>query len=545
MAELEKVGAKALYEKLKSDREPYLKRARRAAELTVPYLMPAEGTSGSTDFTEPAQGLGARGLRHVASKLSNSLFPVNQPFFKHTVDDLTLSEITEGSEMNRGVIEEALSARERAVMTEFNSSLFRPIAFEACRQLTLAGNYLVYIPKEGKPRGFRLNSFVVDRDGSGNLLDLVIHEEIAKTALPPEIAQKINQVGEVAESTRDTTVGIYTHVSLMEDGNTYSVSQEINGVTIEGEYAGEYPKDALPFVPLRFSYVEGEDYGRGFVDEYIGDLNSLETMTVALRDGTIQGAKVVWMVAPNSTVSAKRLADAPNGGFVTGEHNSVVPLRLEKQADFAVAERYIAQVSERLAFAFLLNSAVQRQGERVTAEEIRYMAGELDQALGGVYSLMSEEFQMPVVKLFQLRMEHSRKVSPLPKEITETSIVTGLEALGRGNDLQNLDALLGGGQQLFGPEVHAKYINPGEYYKRRGASLGIDMAGLVRSQEEIAESDRLNQLRQLAQHLGPQAISQMGGIAKEGMKGEGAQQLPPEETGEEVNVEEQEPPAEG
>lgn len=46
----------------------------------------------------------------------------------------------------------------------------------------------------------------------------------------------------------------------------------------------------------------------------------------------------------------------------------------------------------------LLNSAVQRNGERVTAEEIRYVAGELEDTLGGVYSLLSQELQLSLIR---------------------------------------------------------------------------------------------------------------------------------------------------
>ncbi|MGN6552086.1 MAG: portal protein [Pararhizobium sp.] len=511
------ISAKALYNKLVTDRAPYLTRARRAAELTVPYLMPKEGASGSTTFDEPSQSLGARGVRHLASKLQLALFPVNAPFFKYSIDDLALQELTQATD-KRGDIEKALNARERAVLGELNGSLFRPVSFEACRQLVVSGNYLLHIPKDGKPRGFRLDSFVVARDGSGNLLDLVIKEEIARTALPADILAHISAAKESAAAPRDHKVEVYTRISLQDDGATYLVTQEIDDVVIPGEYSGTYPKDVLPWVPLRFTYLEGEDYGRGFVDEYIGDLNSLDVLTQALRDGTVQGAKVIWLVAPNSTVSVHKLAKAENGGFVQGEATAVTPLRLDKQADFAVAERFIQQLTERLSFAFLLNTAVQRNGERVTAEEIRYVAGELDQGLGGVYSLLSEEFQMPIVKLFEIRMQHKRKVPPLPKEITSTSIVTGLDALGRGNDLRNLDALVSGLAQVIGPEGTARYLNPGEYIKRRGAALGIDMGGLIRSDEEIQQAEQQEQMAAMAQHLGPQAISQMGGMAREAMK---------------------------
>lgn len=516
MAELEVVSAKGLYEQLSTEREPYLKRARRAAELTVPHLFPADGTTGATTFVEPNQSLGARGIRHLASKLQISLFPVNTPFFKYTVDDLALQNLTQ-ADNQRGEVEKALSARERAVISVMNSAMFRPVSFEVFRQLLLAGNALLHIPKKGRVRAFKLSSYVVARDASGNLLDIVIREQIARAALPADILAKINAVRDAASAPREATIDVYTMIRRTEDGDKFVVTQEIEGVQIDGEYAGEYPADKLPWLPLRFTYIEGEDYGRGFVDEYIGDLNNLDKLTEALRDGTIQGAKVVWLVRSNSTTRPHQLSKAKNGDFVTGQEGDVVPLRLEKQADFAVAERLIDKISERLSYAFLLHSAVQRQGERVTAEEIRYVAGELDQGMGGVYSLLSEEFQIPSAHLFSIRMEHERKVPPLPKEITSTSIVAGIDALGRGNDLQNLDALIAGAAQMGGAEVIGRYVNLGEYFKRRGAALGVDMGGLIRSDEEIAQADQQAQLMALAQNLGPQAISAMGQMGKQQM----------------------------
>lgn len=522
MAEPEIISAKALYDQLATSRDPYLTRARRAAELTVPHLFPKEGSSGSTTFTEPNQSLGARGLRNLASKLQISLFPVNAPFFKYAIDDMALQDLAQADD-KRGEVEKALSARERAVISVMNSAMFRPVSFEVFRQLLLAGNCLLHIPKKGRVRAFKLSSYVVRRDASGNLLDIVILERVARTALPQDIMARINSVASQADANREATIDVYTRISLNEDGTKFTVSQEIDGIVIDGEYSGEYPKDKLPWLPLRFTYIEGEDYGRGFIDEYIGDLSNLDKLNEAIRDGTIQGAKVIWLVKPSSITKPAALSKTANGGFVQGNEGDVVPLRLEKQADFAVAERLIQTITERLSYAFMLNSALQRQGERVTAEEIRFVAGELDQGMGGVYSLLAEEFQMPAAQLFSVRMEFERKVPPLPKEITSTSIVTGLDALGRGNDLANLDQLIAGAAQLGGPEVIGRYVNLGEYFKRRGAALGVDMGGLIRTDEEIAAADQQAQLVSLAQNLGPQAINAMGGMGKEQMKLEASQ----------------------
>ena len=69
---------------------------------------------------------------------------------------------------------------------------------------------------------------------------------------------------------------------------------------------------------------------------------------------------------------------------------------MQKFNDFRVAQESAQKIEERLAAAFLLNSSVQRDAERVTAEEVRFMAQELESTLGGVYSVLSQEFQLPL-----------------------------------------------------------------------------------------------------------------------------------------------------
>jgi len=104
-------------------------------------------------------------------------------------------------------------------------------------------------------------------------------------------------------------------------------------------------------------------------------------------------------VNPNGTTKKRTLADSPNGGIADGNAQDVSVLQLEKFNDFRIAQETASQITERLSFAFLLNSAVQRNAERVTAEEIRFMAQELEAALGGVYSTLSQEFQLPLVEI--------------------------------------------------------------------------------------------------------------------------------------------------
>jgi hypothetical protein len=177
--------------------------------------------------------------------------------------------------------------------------------------------------------------------------------------------------------------------------------------------------------------------------------------------------------------------------------------------------------------AFLMNSSVQRNAERVTAEEVRFMASELEDALGGVYSILSQEFQLPLVHRLMDRMTKAKKLPPLPKGVVKPAIVTGLEALGRGHDLNKYLMMLKALQPL-GEQVLAQYMNPGDYISRIATSLGIDPAGLVKSQQEIDQQMQQMQQQQMMQ-MGGELAGKLGPSVIKGISDQAAsaQEAPP------------------
>lgn len=500
-------SAGARYRQLEAKREPFLRRARDAAKLTIPSLMPPNSHTGESKLPTPFQGLGARGVNNLSSKLLLALLPPNGPFFRLTIDDYSLEQLTQREGM-RAEVEEALGKIERAVQAEIETSAVRVTASEVLKQLLVAGNALLYLPYEGGAKMFRLDRYVVERDPMGNVLDLIVKESISPKVLPEEIREEI----EKGDLNPDKTVDLYTRVIRV--GNKWEVYQEVKDQIIPGTQ-GTYPLDKCPWIPLRFTKIDGEDYGRGYVEEYYGDLRSLESLTQAIVEGSAAAAKVLFLVNPNGVTQQRTLAEAPNGAIRTGDANDVSVLQVEKFADFRIAFETIGAISTRLSYAFLLNSAVQRGGERVTAEEIRYMAGELEDALGGVYSILSLEFQLPLVKALMHRLEKQRRIPTLPKGTVRPTITTGLEALGRGHDLNKLDLFLQGVMQTFGPEVIAKYVNVSDYLTRRATALGIDSKGLVKTEEEIAAEQQQAQEAMMSQMLAEGGI----GMAQEMVKG--------------------------
>lgn len=495
---------KGRYHALASAREPFLRRARDHAKVTIPTLIPEEGANEHTLYPTPYQSLGARGVNNLASKLLLALLPPNSPFFRLKISDFDLAELT-GDVKMRAEVEEALATIERTVMDEVETMALRVQVFEALKHLIVAGNVLLFMSSDGRARVFSINQYVTSREPNGDVIEIILKEEAHPAALPEEIREACS-VNESCTHGGAKTVEIYTRVK--RDGNKWSVIQEINGVMVPGS-EGSYPLDKSPWLALRFITVHGEDYGRAYVEEYFGDLLSLEGLQKAIVQGAAAAAKLLVFVNPNGVTDRRVVERSSNGDVVAGNADDVTLLHLDKSGDFRVAFQAIQEITERLSFAFLLNSAVQRNGERVTAEEIRYMAGELEDALGGIYSVLSQDFQLPLVKVLMHRLRRKGRIPELPKDSVQPAITTGIEALGRGHDLNKLSALI---QHLsvLGPEVLSQYLNVGDYITRTGTSLGIDMDGLVRSEEEVQQMQQQAQMAAMAQQIGPEAVKQIG-----------------------------------
>ena len=504
------------YTARESERTSYLDRARECAKLTIPTLVPPAGHGAHTKYSTPYQGVGARGVNNIASKLLLALFPPNHPFFRLRVEDSVLEKM----QASRGAAEEALSIIEARVVGEVNGSSMRAQLFEAIKQLVVSGNVLLYLPPDSLTlRVFRLDRYVVTRDPMGNVLEIITKEDIAPEALPPEVAELLEE-GERQDD--DQPVEVYTCVEWEEDTQRWEVTQEIRGKKIESS-STSYPKDKNPWLALRLIAIDNEDYGRGYVEEYLGDLTSLEGLQKAIVEASAAAAKLLIMVAPNGTTRKRTIAEAPNLAVVEGNAADVTFLRTDKQGDFSITAQTAQSITERLSFAFMLNSAVQRNGERVTAEEIRYMASELEDALGGIYSVLAQELQLPLVDLLMARMQKQRKIPALPKGMVKPTITTGMEALGRTADLQRLDTFL---QSLavLGPETVSTYLNVDEFIKRRAAALQIETKGLIKSQEEVAQAQQTTQqqqaMMQMAQAAVPNAVKGVADAMNQPPQGE-------------------------
>lgn len=511
------VTAAGRYKHHELKRLPFLNRARTAAAHTIPGLMPPEGHDGSTPLPQPFSSAGAEGVNNLSAKLLMVLFPAGDTFFRLPLDEFTLEKLKATAEAQgadpaemRTAYENALSKIERTVVTYREQMGARTVDHETLQHLIVAGNGLQEIRKDGSKKFYPLTDYVVCRDLDDNILELITKQSMSVLSLPQRIREHLKEVPEKPDLPNEKNVDIYTWVKRTERG--WTVEQEVAGSTVPGT-TGTYPKDALPWIALRWRRVSGEAYGRGHVEEFGGSHTSVESLERSIVQFAAQAAKVVWLVSESGQTDKKKLANAPNGAIMGGEAKDVTVLMLEKFADFQVAKSVKDAAENRLQRAYLNASSIQRDAERVTAEEIRAMVSELEIGLGGVYSILALEWQRPEAAAYLNQLAKARKIPQLPKKFIRPQIVTGVAGLSRQSEAAKLDELLAGLAQLFGPEVVSEWVNVGQYISRKGDARGLDTSGIVRTQGQVDQARSEAQRNEAMQKLGPQAMQLAGDAA--------------------------------
>ena len=476
----------ARYDSLSSNRSQFLNIAEQATKLTLPYLIRGEEehNGSAKDLITPWQSVGAKGVVTLASKLMLALLPPQTSFFKLQLDESGLQgqfppEI-------RSELDLSFAKIERTILEAIAASSDRVIVHQALKHLIVSGNVLIFMGQSGL-KMFPLNRYVLDRDGNGNVIEIVTKERINKEILdeivPEDFFEEQKKVTEDEDYHEDTQeCDIYTYCS--REGNKYKWHQEVYDKIIPGS-EGNSPANTSPWLPLRFNVVDGEPYGRGRVEEFMGDLKSLEALMQALVEGSASAAKVVFTVSPSSTTKPQTLAQAGNGAIIQGRPDDIGVVNVGKTADFRTAFEMAMQLEKRLGEAFLILNV--RQSERTTAEEVRMTQMELDQQLGGLYSLLTIDLLVPYLSRKLMVFQKSGEIPQIPGDMVKPTIVAGVNALGRGQDRESLIQFMTTIAQAMGPEAMMQYINPEEAIKRLAAAQGIDVLNLVKSMQEIQQ----------------------------------------------------------
>lgn len=523
---------KAEYERMATVREPYLTKAKEACKYTIPSLLNDEKNT-TKEIKQPNQSVGADGINNLAAKITLSLLPPNQPFYKFSIDEVDLKELAIQSgesepEQYAADVTKGLSLTEQMLINDIEQKGDRVCVGEGMKHVLVAGNVLFVSTLKDGLKMYPLTRFVVKRDYCGNVLKAICTETIGFSALPKETQEEIKKKYN-AEDKKDDGQNIdlnqkefSLYTCFKRTPKHWLVSQEVEGIIIE-KSKGKYPVEICPFMALRYTRIDGEEYGRGLIEEYIGDISYLDVLSLAIKQSALAASKLIFLVNPMGQTKAKNIAETPNGGFVSGKAEDINALQADKYYDLQTARQEKETLERRLQRIFLLTQAVQRNAERVTAEEIRYMIRDLEEAHGNLYSILSKEFQYNYVKIsfFHLRKSKKNQLPDLVRDKkVKLTVTTGLEALGRGSDLNKLAILFDTAGQYV-PVAQQLGMNPDKVVQLIASSLNIDISGVQYSDEEKQTMQQQAQQQELMNRVAPNVVNQMGNLEKQQMQLEG------------------------
>ena len=139
-----------------------------------------------------------------------ALLPPQTTFFKLQIADDQLG--TEIPAEIRSELDLNFAKLERMVMDSIAASSDRVTVHQAIKHLVVGGNALLFMGKDGI-KHYPLNRYVVERDGNGNVIEIVTKELINKKLLPVDIVKDPLMVND--ESTNQNgDVEVYTHCRL-------------------------------------------------------------------------------------------------------------------------------------------------------------------------------------------------------------------------------------------------------------------------------------------------------------------------------------------
>lgn len=469
------------FELLDGERSALIARCEKYAGWTLPSVFPLDTHNDNDELQYDFQSVGAKAVTHLANKIMMALFQPSKPFFRMNLTDNQFEQVMADTGMERPAIEKMIAAAERAAGERLNKKNGRVALTEAIILLIITGNVLLSAPKGGKIGVYNLRDYVVTRNLHGDVVKLIIRETKKVRGLSDELASLCSNNGKDPE----TEVSLFTCAQRVGD-DKFIVWQELENFAYAHKAVMFVNASDLPWIPLTWSLARRADYGNGLVENYSGDFHTLSTLAETILDFTAAATDIKNLVNPAGMTDVEEIAQAASGSYVTGREEDLFCYSpdVKVQADFLI-NRFDA-AERRIGSAFLMNSMVTRDAERVTAEEIRMQAQELESSLGGVYSRLAVEGQQPLARYLMAEDDE------LFKSI-EPVIVTGLESLSRMSDVDRLRAMLQDAALLADlPEKVAVRLKFGGIISRLSAGHGVDTEGILATEDEAQAIEKQN-----------------------------------------------------
>lgn len=501
-----KSNASSRWGQLDGNRRGLITRCEKYAEYTLPKIcLPNGYDQGSYELTHDWQAFGAQAVNHLSNKMMLALFAPSRPFFRYQANAELSAELEELG-VDAGALAEALSKGERDAVQALDSIAARPKLYEAVKHLIVTGNVLLVLAKDSI-RVMGLKSYVVKRNVEGKVIEGMIREELMFDELVPKVQDYLISIG-VHKPVRDKANKVCLYKWIVHDSKSgdYLMTQHVDATQLPAEFGGKWPEERLPYRFLTWDLSDEADYGTGLVEDYSGDFSGLSTLSRAQIESAILSSEFRWLVNPGGMTKPEDLQNSENGAALPGMKDDIQLVQAGKVGELQVIQSIAGDYIQRIGRGFLMGSAVTRDAERVTAEEIRLQAQELETSLGGGYSRLAVDFQRPMAfwltDMIGLSLKGS-KIKPI--------VITGLDALSRNGDIEALKMFLADLSAVVQlPPALQNMLRLRTIATKLAAGRGIASSEVLLSDQEIQANNQAAMQAQQEQ-MNAQAAAEAGG----------------------------------
>lgn len=426
------------WSQLDGQRKSLLVRCQKYAAFTLPTICTPEGYNENLEELQTDyQSVGAQGVNNLTNKLMLALFAPSRPFFRLELPPDLVKRLASDPTFDPTQLQSFLSVGETNAIKELDQMGVRPDLYLALKHLIITGNCLLVFGKRSM-RVLGLKKFVVKRSQSGRIIRIIVREDVLFDELSDKAQEQLRfSSPRFREWSADIdapapSVAHYTDIRWV--GGQYIETQHVDEYKLVGnEFEGKYNDDTLPYRALTWELHDENNYGTGLVEQAAGDFAALSALSQAEVEAAILASQFRWLVNPAGMTKAEDLENSENGAALPGVQNDVIPLTTGTAQALQQIDVTNSKYVNRIGQLFLIGAAVIRDAERVTAEEVRMMANELETSLGGVYSRLAIDFQLPMAYWLIKEVSVDLKGTNL-----KPMIITGLDALSRNGDLDNL-----------------------------------------------------------------------------------------------------------
>ena len=485
MAQFGELNPKEFYTKFLGGRRDHEDTAKAISALTLPYIMMEDGATSSTKYRDTiSQAFCGRLVNTLKAKMGMSLLPPSTSSFRLEPDKDALNALIGANPDAKAVVYEQLSSAVNMINKEIEAQQIRDTIFDMLTQLIVVGSVIM----EKKPdKGIMLHTlrnFTVDLDARGEPRAMCIVEtlkDLPADITPPTVQEEYK---------------LYTLLERDPVLENWRMTQSIEDVIVGEEQT--FTDTALPFQYVGWTWTDGDKYHRPYAEDYLPDMEQYNQLSDLITKGSIVAAKVILFVDEKGNRTRKRdIANSKNGAVVDGRADDVTALQLQKNFDFQIPMERLNDIGKNLSSAFLMNESVTRDAERVTAQEIRFMAQELEtSSLSGVYSKLAKKVSRRIVEWVMDELG-------IKFQGIDVNVITGLDALGRSQEAQKLDAVV----QRFAAMNLMHWLNEDELVGRYLALEGVDSTDLLRTPTEVNNLLSKQQQQQTAQ-VGADALAE-------------------------------------